>query len=94
MSLLLIILIVLLLVALARVAAEIRACLLDSTGETGTPAAGAVKYRELGAKYQLTGEGYHTWPFQPSAVSGVSITAGLTLLGNVAAILYRMYWEP
>lgn len=51
-------------------------------------------YRELEAKYQLTGEGYHTWPFQPSALSGVSITAGLTLLGNVAAILYRMYLAP
>ncbi len=54
----------------------------------------AVLYRELEAKYQLTGEGYHTWPFQPSALGGVSITAGLTLLGNVAAILYRMYWAP
>ncbi len=42
----------------------------------------------------LTGEGYHTWPFQPSALSGVSITAGLTLLGNVVAILYRLYWVP
>jgi hypothetical protein len=27
-------------------------------------------------------------------LSGVSITAGLTLLGNVAAILYRMYFTP
>jgi hypothetical protein len=80
--------------ALARVAAQIRTCLLGSAGETGTTAGGAVPYRELEAKYQLTGEGYHTWPFQPSAVSGVSITAGLTLLGNVAAILYRMYVAP
>jgi hypothetical protein len=80
--------------ALARVAAQIRACLLGSAGETGTTTGGAVLYRELEAKYQLTGEGYHTWPFQPSALGGVSITAGLTLLGNVAAILYRMYWAP
>jgi hypothetical protein len=80
--------------ALARVAAQIRACLLGSTGENGTTAGSTVLYRELEAKYQLTGEGYHTWPFQPSALSGVSITAGLTLLGNVAAILYRMYLSP
>ena len=80
--------------ALARVAAQIRACLLGSEVESSTIAGGAVVYRELEAKYQLTGEGYHTWPFQPSALSGVSITAGLTLLGNVAAILYRMYWSP
>ena len=79
--------------ALARVAAQIRACLLGSAGETGTTD-GAPSHRELEAKYQLTGEGYHTWPFQPSAVSGVSITAGLTLLGNVAAILYRLYVSP
>lgn len=80
--------------ALARVAAQIRACLLSSTGEAGTTIGGVALYRELEAKYRLTGEGYHTWPFQASALSGVSITAGLTLLGNVAAILYRMYWSP
>jgi hypothetical protein len=55
---------------------------------------GDVPYRELEAKYRLADEGYSTWPFQPSAVSGVSITAGLTLLGNLAAILYRIYWSP
>ena len=76
--------------ALARVAAQIRACLLTARRKRRDDW-GDVPYRELEAKYQLTGEGYHTWPFQPSAVSGVSITAGLTLLGNVAAILYRMY---
>jgi hypothetical protein len=80
--------------ALTRVAAQIRACLLSSAGETDTTTGDAVLYRELEAKYQLTGEGYHTWPFQPSALSGISITAGLTLLGNVAAILYRIYWSP
>ena len=80
--------------ALGRVAAQIRACLMGSAGETGTTTGDPVLYRELEAKYQLTGEGYHTWPFQPSALGGVSITAGLTLLGNVAAILYRMYVSP
>jgi hypothetical protein len=80
--------------ALARVAAQIRNCLLASGGKTDTAGGDTVLYRELEAKYQLTGEGYHTWPFQPSALSGVSITAGLTLLGNVAAILYRIYWSP
>ena len=80
--------------ALARVAAQIRACLLASAGRSRHDGRERRPYRELEAKYQLTGEGYHTWPFQPSAVSGVSITAGLTLLGNVAAILYRMYVEP
>ena len=80
--------------ALARVAAQIRSCLVGSLGQCDVADRGAVPYRELKAKYQLTGEGYHTWPFQPSALSGVSITAGLTLLGNVAAILYRMYLVP
>jgi len=80
--------------ALARVAAQIRTCLVGSLRRDDATAEDAVPYRELEAKYQLTGEGYHTWPFQPSALSGVSITAGLTLLGNVAAILYRMYFTP
>jgi hypothetical protein len=80
--------------ALARVAAQIRTCLLDSSKPNQLAGTGTVPYRELEAQYQLTGEGYHTWPFQPSALSGVSITAGLTLLGNVAAILYRIYWSP
>src|SRR5215211_3213849 len=80
--------------ALARVAAQIRTCLLDIPKPVETADHGPAPYRELQAKYQLTGEGYHTWPFQPSALGGVSITAGLTLLGNVAAILYRMYWAP
>lgn len=80
--------------ALARVAAQIRTCLVGSLGQGDETDRGAPPYRELEAKYQLTGEGYHTWPFQPSALSGVSITAGLTLLGNLAAILYRMYVAP
>jgi hypothetical protein len=80
--------------ALARVAAQIRGCLLANGGQTDTAGGDTVLYRELEAKYQLTAEGYHTWPFQPSALSGVSITAGLTLVGNVAAILYRIYWSP
>src|SRR5215213_2730897 len=80
--------------ALARVAAQIRTCLLDIPKPDEAADQGGVPYRELEAKYQLIGEGYHTWPFQPSALSGVSITAGLTLLGNVAAILYRIYWSP
>ncbi len=80
--------------ALARVAARIRTCLMASSENGDAADWGASPYRELEAKYQLTGEGYHTWPFQPSAVSGISITAGLTLLGNLAAILYRMYWSP
>ncbi len=80
--------------ALARVAAQIRVCLMASPGNGDATNLGASPYRELEAKYELTGEGYHTWPFQPSAVSGVSIAAGLTLLGNVAAILYRMYVVP
>ena len=79
---------------LARVAAQIRTCLMASLGNGDAAESGASPYRELEAKYRLTGEGYHTWPFQPSALSGVSITAGLTLLGNLAAILYRMYWSP
>jgi hypothetical protein len=67
---------------------------MASPGNSNATNSGASPYRELEAKYELTGEGYHTWPFQPSAVSGVSIAAGLTLLGNVAAILYRMYVVP
>lgn len=80
--------------ALARVTAQIRACLLRNAGEAGTTAGAPVLYRKLEAKYELTGEDYHTWPFQPSALSGVSITAGLTLLGNVAPMFYRMYLAP
>jgi hypothetical protein len=67
---------------------------MGNAERASSPDVGETSYRELEAKYRLTGEGYHTWPFQPSAVSGVSITAGLTLLGNVAAILYRVYWSP
>jgi hypothetical protein len=49
-------------------------------------------YQELEAKYRLMEEGYHTWPFGRTAFSGVSITAGVTLAGNVAAIIYRLYF--
>jgi hypothetical protein len=80
--------------ALTRVAAQVRAELMSNAEQAGAPAGGEPSYRELEAKYRLTGEGYHTWPFRPSTVSGVSITAGLTLLGNLAAILYRLYWSP
>ena len=80
--------------ALGRVAAEIRVCLLGKSEQAGAARGHTAPYRELEAKYRLTEEGYHTWPFRPSAVSGVSITAGLTLLGNVAAIVYRIFWAP
>ena len=80
--------------ALARVAAQIRACLMGSLENSDATNSRASPYRELEAKYELTGEGYHTWPFQPSTLGGISITAGLTLLANVAAILYRMYVAP
>jgi hypothetical protein len=73
--------------ALARVAAGVRAGLRGRPGRTAP-------YRELEAKYRLTAEGYHTWPFRPSAFGGISVTAGLTLLVNVVAILYRTYGSP
>jgi hypothetical protein len=48
-------------------------------------------YQELESKYRLVEEGYHTWPFGRTAFSGVGITAILTLIGNIVAILYRIY---
>jgi hypothetical protein len=73
--------------ALARVADQIRACLLGAAGRVAP-------YRELEAKYRLMHEGYHTWPFGGTALGGVSITAGLTLIVNVAALIYRTYTTP
>jgi hypothetical protein len=73
--------------ALQRVADQIRAQLLSSIDALPMhPAA----YRELEAEYRLAEEGYHTWPFRRGALGGVSLTAGLTLIVNVAAILYRL----
>jgi hypothetical protein len=51
-------------------------------------------YQELQARYRLVDEGYKRWPFPRTTFSGVSITAGITLIGNVAAILYRMTTNP
>ena len=42
------------------------------------------------AQCRLVEEGCHTWPFGTSAFGSVSITAGVTLIGNVVVILYRM----
>lgn len=80
--------------ALQRVGDAIRTSLLapefvsPETGHHRDP------YRELEAKYRLVEEGYETWPFGRTVFSGVSITAGLTLVGNIAAIFYRMYVAP
>ena len=41
-------------------------------------------------KYGLAEEGYERWPFGRSAFGGASITAGLTLIANIAAIIYRL----
>ncbi len=77
--------------ALQRVGDAIRASLLAMVPVSVETDSGLDSYQELEAKYRLMEEGYRTWPFGRTAFSGVSITAGLTLLGNIAAILYRMY---
>jgi hypothetical protein len=72
--------------ALQEIADRIRSQLMaDGMGPTRPSA-----FRELEARYRLTEEGYHTWPFRRGAFGGVGITAVLTIFGNVAAILYRL----
>lgn len=80
--------------ALQRVGDAIRTSLLNQQSPAAAPGHRGASYQELEARYRLMEEGYHTWPFGRTAFSGVSITAGLTLLGNIAAILYRMYGSP
>jgi hypothetical protein len=80
--------------ALQRVGDAIRTSLLAETPAMSLTGQPAEPYQELEAKYRLMEEGYHAWPFGRTALSGVSITAGLTLLGNIAAILYRIYVNP
>jgi hypothetical protein len=80
--------------ALQRVGDAIRTSLLNQTSPAPATAHRREPYQELEARYRLMEEGYHTWPFGRTALSGVSITAGLTLLGNIAVILYRMYGPP
>jgi len=75
--------------ALRLVGAEIRASLLAPSESSESLQAN--RYQELEARYRLVEEGYHRWPFGRTAFSRVSITAGLTLAANLAAIAYRMY---
>lgn len=79
--------------ALQRVGDAIRTSLLRIDGATATEDP-VDRYQELEAQYRLVEEGYERWPFGRTAFSRVSITAGLTLAANVAAILYRMYIMP
>ena len=76
--------------ALQRVGDAIRTLLLGLTPDTPPSRLQDGPYRELEAHYRLVEEGYHTWPFGATALGGVSITAGITLVANVAAIVYRM----
>jgi hypothetical protein len=78
--------------ALQRVGDDIRTSLLAATRRTSEYQADA--YQELEAKYRLMEEGYERWPFGRMAVGRVSLTAGLTLAGNVAAIIYRISIGP
>jgi hypothetical protein len=80
--------------ALQRVGDAVRTSLLATAPASSETGHRLDPYQELEAKYRLVEEGYHTWPFGRTALSGVSITAGLTLVGNIAAILYRMYVAP
>jgi hypothetical protein len=73
--------------ALQRVADRIRGQFLRGID---APPAQPAAYRELEAEYRLAEEGYHTWPFRRGALGGVSLTAGITLIVNVAAIMYRL----
>ncbi len=77
--------------ALQRVGDAIRTALLAPTPPTGQTGWDTDSYEELESKYRLMEVGFHTWPFGRTAFSGVSITAGLTLLGNIVVILYRIY---
>jgi hypothetical protein len=76
--------------ALQRVGDDIRRSLLDA-GAKPDGATSTETFQELEARYRLVEEGYELWPFGRTAFSGISITAGVTLLANIAAILYRMY---
>jgi hypothetical protein len=74
--------------ALRRITDRIRVLVTNAsstpTGTCPTP------FAELESEYRLADEGYHTWPFRPGAFGGVSITAGLTIVLNVTALLYRI----
>jgi hypothetical protein len=80
--------------ALQRVGDEIRLSLLAQEPVSPESGHNLDSYQEHEAKYRLVEEGYERWPFGRTAFSGVSITAGLTLLANLAAIFYRMYVSP
>jgi hypothetical protein len=77
--------------ALQRVGDAIRTSLLATEPASLEAGHRLDPYHELEAKYRLVEEGYHTWPFGRTALSGVSLTAGVTLMANIAAIIYRMY---
>jgi len=76
--------------ALQRVGDRIRTVLMDADPQVHNWQAIDPVYQELEAKYRLAEEGYERWPFGRSAFGGVSITAGLTLIANIAAIVYRL----
>jgi hypothetical protein len=81
--------------ALQRVGDAIRCQLLaEASGPGASPVPQTEPLHQLEARYRLVEEGYETWPFGRTAWSRVSITAGLTLLANIAAILYRIYGTP
>ena len=69
--------------AMERVAGRIRASLEGSPEALRSPL-------ELASEYALTERGYHTWPFRPGVLGGISLTAGFTLIANVASLLYRL----
>ena len=76
--------------ALQQVGDDIRRS-LGSNGGSRLQEGPADHYQELEARYHMVEEGYHRWPFGRTAISRVSITAGVTLAANVAAILYRIW---
>jgi len=76
--------------ALQRVGDSIRTLLLGNASGSIPTGRRIGPYQELEARYRLVEEGYKTWPFRRTTLSGVSITAGVTLIANIAAILYRM----
>ncbi|MFL5759161.1 MAG: hypothetical protein ACJ789_05445 [Thermomicrobiales bacterium] len=77
--------------ALQRIADHIRVSLLASEAAR-SPIDETEAFPALEVKYRLAEDGYHTWPFGKTALSRVSITAGLTLFGNIAALIYRLYF--
>lgn len=79
--------------ALQRVGDSIRTVLVETNGNGSRAGAANRTVQELEAKYRLAEEGYERWPFGRTAFSGVSITAGLTLLANIIAIAYRLYGD-